>query len=544
MKYIRRKILLTLIVFFAAFFYYYIKLPALNIHSRGFWGFAILIFVIALVASLITSMDYSGIPRMQFPIVHLYGKRRTIVWALGIATVALILTFTVGSILSSPVFNAEKYRNLIQIKNGDFQKDIQQISYSEIPILDKDSAKIIGNRKMGSMVEYISQFEVCDNYSQINYKNKPVRVTPLRYGNILKWFTNQKQGIPAYIQIDMATQDAKCVKLSQGMKYTEADHFNRNIYRYLRFRYPTYIFGDLNFEIDENGTPVYVCPVKDYTIGLFGGETVSKVVIVNTITGENTCYDVDKVPSWVDRVYSAGLLLSYYNYYGSLKHGYWNSVLSQKDCLKTTDGYNYIALANDVWVYTGITSVGKDQSNVGFILMNQRTGETRYYSVPGATENSAMRSAEGKIQQMKYTATFPLFLNILNKPTYFICLKDSGGLVKQYAMVNIEKYTIVAIGSTIPECEKDYEKQLKQNSLLSDSESQAANATNMGKIAQISQAVIDGNSHFYLILQGSDKIYDVNVANCLDVIRYKVGDTIKLEYTEGDSSNTVLKILP
>ena len=78
--------------------------------------------------------------------------------------------------------------------------------------------------------------------------------------------------------------------------------------------------------------------------------------------------------------------------------------------LKTTDGYNYLALEDDVWVYTGITSVSGDRSNVGFILMNQRTMETRYYSCAGAEEYSAMESAEGQVQNLKYQATFPLVI--------------------------------------------------------------------------------------------------------------------------------------
>ena len=154
-------------------------------------------------------------------------------------------------------------------------------------------------------------------------------------------------------------------------------------------------------------------------------------------------------PEWIDRAYSADLLVQLFDYYGTLKHGFFNSVLSQKDCLKTTDGYNYLALEDDVWMYTGVTSVNGDQSNVGFVLSNQRTMETKYYTVEGATESSAMSSAEGQVQNLKYTATFPLLLNISGEPTYFIALKDDAGLVKKYAMVNVQKYQIVAIGDKI-----------------------------------------------------------------------------------------------
>ena len=74
------------------------------------------------------------------------------------------------------------------------------------------------------------------------------------------------------------------------------------------------------------------CPVKKYNIGLFGGTTIGRVVLCNAITGETKDYAVEDVPQWVDRVYSADLLVELYNYHGTLKHGFFNSVLGQKDC--------------------------------------------------------------------------------------------------------------------------------------------------------------------------------------------------------------------
>lgn len=536
------KVAAVLLVLLIGSIYYYIELPALNIHEPGFWGFVIVVSLLLFIVTILPALKIGGARPIDLERGSLWGIRKFLSRFFFWLTIGLFVIYIGGSILSSEIVNAGKYHDLIQIQDGNFNQDIEQISYNEIPLLDKDSAALVGNRKMGTMVEYVSQFEVSPDYTQINYKNKPVRVTPLQYGNWLKWFTNQSEGIPAYICIDMATQNAECVKLSQGMKYTESDHFNRNIHRYLRFRYPTYMFDTLNFELDENGTPVYICPVKDYTIGLFGGETISKVVIVNAVTGEHKEYDVKDVPRWVDRVYSSDLLVSYYDYYGTLKHGFWNSILSQKDCMKTTDGYNYIALDDDVWVYTGVTSAGQDQSNVGFVLMNQRTGQTKYYQISGATEHSAMSSAEGKVQNLKYEATFPLLMNIAGKPTYFICLKDSAGLVKQYAMVNIEKYTVVAIGSTVAACEKDYIQQLKDNDIVKEEEEKKETKTVSGKILRMTDAVVDGNSHFYLVLEGSDAIYDASITNVMDVVRYQIGDEITLEYEEGEKSNSVVKI--
>ena len=432
--------------------YYYVTLPAINIHASEFWMYLVVLVILAAVVFI----RKKNLNRYD------WKESKGLKVILGILAV-LVIAYVAGSVLSSPIVNAKKYQELLTVKNGEFTKDIEELSFDQIPLLDKDSAELLGDRKMGSMVDMVSQFEVDELYSQINYQDQPVRVSPLKYASVIKWFTNMREGIPAYIKIDMATQNTELVKLEKGMKYTTSDHFNRNIYRHLRFKYPTYIFNDLSFEVDEEGTPYWVCPVKKYNIGLFGGVTVDRVVLCNAVTGETVDYKVKDVPQWVDRVYSADLLVQLYDYYGTLKHGFFNSVLSQKDCLETTDGYNYLALNDDVWMYTGVTSVNGDQSNVGFVLANQRTMETKYYKVEGATESSAMSSAEGQVQNLKYQATFPLLLNIAGEPTYFVALKDDAGLVKKYAMVNVQKYQIVAIGDSVSQCQENYNELLLKN---------------------------------------------------------------------------------
>lgn len=534
MKKFLKTLIVVLVLLFIAFIYYYIALPAINIHSPGFWFFIIagLLLVSIIIGLSTANVDKNGhrIPGPMF-------KNNFFKIAMTISGV-IIIVFILGSILSSPIINADKYQSLLTISERDFNEDIKEISYDEIPILDKDSAALLGSRKMGSIVEYVSQFEISNNYTQINYQGKPVRVTPLKYGGFIKWLTNRKEGIPAYLRIDMTTQEVDLIKLEKGIKYSESEHFGRNIYRHLRFNYPTYIFDTINFEIDDEGTPYWICPTKDYTIGLFGGQMVGHVVLVNAITGEHIDYTVEDTPEWIDRVYSAELLINLYDYYGTLKHGYLNSVFGQKDALKTTDGYNYLALDDDVWVYTGVTSVSRDESNVGFVLMNQRTAETRYYPISGAEEYSAMASAEGQVQHLGYKATFPLLLNIGGEPTYFIALKDAAGLVKKYAMVNIEQYNIVAIGDSVNQCEKMY-TELMQSSGIS-----VTDVTSLpkisGRIMKIAEGVMDGNSHYFILLDSSTEIFDVEVVEFIDIIKYNVGDLVTFTYSKGANANTVV----
>lgn len=531
MKNFKVKLGVVLAVIALAAVYYYVSLPALNIHSSDLWMFLIVLVIIIAVLYIKKKKP------SRYEMKELKGVK--VITALFVLVVGAYL---IGTLLSSPIVNAKKYQQLLNVREGEFTKDIEELSFDQIPLLDKESAMILGNRKMGSMVDMVSQFEVDDWYSQINYQDRPVRVSPLRYASLIKWFTNQKEGIPAYIKIDMATQNTELVKLKDGMKYTTSDHFNRNIYRHLRFRYPTYIFNELSFEVNDEGVPYWVCPVKKYNIGLFGGVTIGRVVLCNAITGETEDYAIQDVPEWIDRAYSADMLVELYDYYGSLKHGYFNSVLGQRDCLKTTTGYNYLAIDDDVWVYTGVTSVSGDQSNVGFVLMNQRTMETKFYAIEGATEDSAMSSAEGQVQNLKYKATFPLLLNISGEPTYFIALKDDAGLVKKYAMVNVQKYQIVAIGDTVSECEEVYTDLMYENGIKVVAEDTREIQTITAKITKIAQGVIGGNSHYYVMLEGSEEIFDVSVVDFIDIIKYNVGDEVTVEYKQGEECNTVLSL--
>ena len=533
------------VVFIVAFIYYYVTLPAINLHSAGFWSFLLVglgaIIVVVAVKGMVKPdhIIENNMINLDFKSMKFSKLLKFLIGLL----IALIIIYIGGSILSSTFVNAKKYQSLLNIEERNFTDDIKEVDFNTIPLLDKDSAALLGNRKMGSMVDMVSQFEVSSDYTQINYKDNPVRVTPLVYASPIKWLTNQREGIPAYILINMTNQNTECVKLDQGIKYSKSEYFNRNLYRHLRFQYPTYIFDDqISFEIGDDDVPYWICPVKKFNIGLFGGQTVGRVVICNAITGECQDYAVEDVPQWVDKVYSAELLINLYDYSGILKHGYWNSVLGQKDCLQSTNGYNYIALDDDVWVYTGITSVSGDQSNVGFVLMNQRTMETRYYKVEGAIEDSAMSSAEGQIQNLGYQSTFPLLLNIANEPTYFMALKDDAGLVKKYAMVNVQKYQWVAIGDTVKECEKQYVQLLNTNGIVSEAAADMKTVT--GKITSIAPVVLEGNTHYYVCVSGSEDIFNIDMTNVdlISIVKYHEGDMITLGYNEEYGLNSVIKI--
>ena len=392
---------------------------------------------------------------------------------------------------------------------------------------------------MGEMVDYVSQFEVDESYEQINYQDTPYRVTPLEYSNIIKWFTNRSDGLPAYIRVNMVTQESEVVKLDEGMKYSKSEHFGRKIQRHLRANYPTFMFDSLAFEINDKGIPYWIAPVYNYDIGLFGGKDITGAVLVNAINGDHQYYDIKDVPEWVDRVYPSELIISQLENYGKYTNGFFNTIFSQKGVLQPTSGYNYVALNDDVYLYTGLTSVSNDASNVGFAMINLRTKEGKFYDIPGAEEYSAMSSAEGQVQNLKYKATFPILINAGGQPTYFLSLKDDANLVKKYAFVSVENYQIVATGDSVVEAEQAYYALLEANGKTTDSnEYQSTELT--GTISAISEAVVDGNSTYYFTLDGNDTIF-ISLSNRLPLA--KAGDTVTIEYVNSkDESEVITKI--
>ncbi len=509
--------------------YFYVKLPALNMHSPDFYLFVYLLCIVYCGCNIfVTGYKASGVKEY---FKHLLKKCTVPV----VVAAAFLAISAIGGLAGSVIFRAKTYAELLPMQEGDFSKEVKELKWDQIPMLDADSANTLANKKMGELSDLVSQFEVDGASAQINYQDRPVRATYLNYGGLIKWFNNRSEGIPAYLLIDMVTQEVSVQRLEEGMKYSPSEPLNRNIDRYLRFHYPTKMFYDVNFEVDDEGVPYWCATTVTNTIGLFGGTDVTGAVLVNAVTGESRFYEIGDVPSWVDRVCSADLILQQYDYYGMYQGGFWNSVLGQSGCTKTTTGYNYIAMDDDVWVYTGITSVGGDESNLGFILVNQRTKEARYYACAGANEQAGMNSAQGAVQQYSYQATFPILLNIGNEPTYFMALKDASQLVKMYAMVNVSQYQIVATGTTVEECQENYMQQLVKSGIAEEEKAPEVKTSEVtGRVAEMRSAVMDGDTYYFIRLAEQPVYYLVNGREYPVATILNIEDMVTIQYEDGD----------
>ena len=529
-------LLITAAVGFA---YFYVSLPAINPQSGDFYSFLLLlclVYTISVFALSVKPADDNVVrtPKEKLKEWFQFVKRSCL--PVLILFAAIVAVAIVGQIISMPIFRASAYRALLTVQTGDFAADVAQISFDEIPTLDRSSAEFLGDRQMGTLSDMVSQFEYSGDSTQINYQGRPVRVAPIAYADLIKWFTNRGSGLPAYVVVDMVTQEATVTRLSEGMKYSFSEPLNRNIMRHLRFNYPTMMFATPEFEIDEEGHPFWIAPRVVKRIGLFGGVDIQGAVLVDAVTGQ--CQYYEEVPNWVDTLYVPELIMQQYDYYGTLIHGFINSILGQKDVTQTTSGYNYIAMNDDVYMYTGVTSANADQSNLGFLLTNQRTKETHFYTAPGATESAAMASARGVVQDLGYDATFPLLLNIAGEPTYFIPLKDAANLVKTYAMVNVARYDIVAIGDTVPVCEQKYIQMLTDKGVTQTEDLPQTEAE--GEVAEIRTAVIEGNSYYFIRLEGKEVFYSISAAQNRDVVTLNENDTVSIQFAvppEGSESS-------
>lgn len=527
----KRKIIDLVVTLVYSLVLYYFVLPPINLTSPSFWIYVLFIVAFYLFVSLCTfSVNKVDIIINRKRVHDKFSFKKYIIIIL--STILISLFIIVLNIINTPLFMSKSYYERISISDGDFNEDVSAVDFNKLALLDEESSLKLGDRVMGQMTDLVSQFDVSELYTQINYKDSIIRVTPLEYSGLIKYFTNHKEGVPGYITVNSVTGESNLIRLEQGMKYMPSGIFSEDLYRKLRFEYPTEIFGEIVFEIDEEGNPYWIAQTLKYkAVGM--KKEVSGVVILNPITGESTKYNVGDVPTWVDHVYSAHLIIEQVNDWGRYKNGFLNSLFGQKEVVMTTEGYNYLAMNDDIYLYTGITSVVADESNIGFILTNLRTKETKFYSVAGAEEYSAMDSAKGAVQQMNYTSTFPLIINLNNKPTYLMSLKDNAGLVKMYAFVDYADYQKVVVTDSSEGILKAAQNYLGGDITPTDTKEAEI------KINSINTAVIDGTTYYYL---KANNIYRASIKANEKVLPFiKVGDTIKVTYKEGNI-NEIIKI--
>ena len=514
----------------------YLLCPAINVQNPGLW---VMVAVLALVFILVTRLCHAtgnvlrvlrtGGNRVQLSV----GKMSK----LYLIPLAILLLLGLCGLIGSEMFNAKTYADVLTVTESDFATDLSEsVGTDSIALMDTASAQMLGDREIGSLSHVVSQYDVAEAYTQIDYQGKPIKVAPLEYAGFFKWSSNRQSGATGYVTVDPVSMSASFVE-SEGMKYIPSAYFGEDAVRHMWSQYPTLMLENLHFEIDESGKPYYVASIVKKSIFLFGGKTVSGCVVMDPVSGECTRYDLEEIPRWVDVVFDGYLICDQYNWHGLYQNGWFNSLFAKKGCKQVTTystvdaegneidsaDFGYVAKDGDIWIYTGITSVNGDSSNIGFLLANERTGESRFYPVAGADEKSAMHAAEGEVQEKRYQASFPSLINVEGEPTYIMVLKDSGGLVKLYAAVNVEQYNLVATDATLEGCLNGYKKLIADEGVQDD---QVVNTIPQTlTIAAMQHIVIDGNTYIYLA-DAEGNLYRAKAADHEEMLLLKEGDTV------------------
>lgn len=535
---------------------FYVMLPPLNWHAPAFWKFLALSVGPLLVLLIVFSFTKRQIDSFQNwrstfhnkNVVNLSREQKrwgTICKASILALIFVVVFPSAATLVTSRIFHAKEFSQRIEPKDVDFS-EVPQVDFKKTPIIDRDSSIRLGDKVMGNMTEWVSQFDVSNEYTQISYKDSVYRVTPLTYNGFIKYFKNKSGGVPAYITVDSTSGKTQLVKLKDlgldGMKYVPSAYFNNNLSRHLRFQYPTEIFGEPSFEIDEEGKPWYICTTYTYS-GVGNKKRVSGAVFLDPITGDSTKYDTKHIPSWADRIYPESLVVEELDDNGSLKKGFWNSQFGQSGVIVTSEGYNYLEKNGDIWLYSGLTSANADESNLGFVLVNLRTHEAMKIATAGANEKSAMKSAQSEVKNYGYQSTFPLLINIKGNPVYLMSLKDNG-LIKMYATVSAVDYQKVATVYTDEGLDALFKKTL--NLLGSGSEdtiSKDSLKTADITVAGVEKVNVDGNTMYYIQSEKGD-IYKIGFTTKYEnqLVFLKNGAKLKISYIDAEGIKTIKEL--
>lgn len=513
----------TIVAAFLYWLVYYITLPTLSLaYLDGFIyiGIGIIIIIALIVWWLLLSKEF-----------------KKSLYAIPITVIALFIILVGGAIAGSALFNSDSMYNQIgTIDKKSFKDDVVEIDTSQIPIVDIQLADKLADKKLGDEMALGSKVEVGEFTNKQQVNGKLVYVAPLDHRSFWKWNAN-KSGTPGYVVVSATNMnDVQLVKEVDGkelkIKYSESAYFSDNLKRKIRSKgFKNVGLTEYSFELDDDGNPFWVVTTYKNTT-LWGNGEATGVVICDPQTGKCEWYSVKDAPEWVDIIQPEEFVKKQIQNYGKYVHGVFN--FSETDELSMTEHMTTVYNDGDCYYYTGMSSVGKDNGTVGFIMVDTRDKSVKFYKMAGATEEAAMKSAEGKVQNMGYSATEPIPLNVSGIPTYFCTLKDNEGLVKQYSLLNIEDYSIVAVGDSIAEAKRSYINAMNNVGVKVDfGDGEVYGYTKEGIVSRIGSNIENGETYYYFILDNdTTKLYLASYTVSEELPITREGDNVKVSYLD------------
>lgn len=515
--------------------------------SAAFYAMAVTVYVVAWAIMKLGGLRLvrdGDNPHVKVVNVEFGGGKKKFPKTAIVILAAVWIFFGGVSLFSSVLFNVNAYKNqLTEPIVGEFTEDIQPVDLENVPVVDQELAYKLAVKKLGENSSVGSQAHIDINTVTIQQVDgKLMWVAPLHHSGLFKWFANL-DGSPGYITVsasdpqDVEYREDYKIKIQPGSAYLMDD-----LERHTRFNAALFTgITDYSFEIDDDGNPYWIVTTYKNRRG-FSLPEASGIVLVNAQTGDCQKYALKDVPEWVDRVQPEDFVINQINNRGEYVHGFLN--FSNKDKFTTSEGHIIVYNDGRCYLFTGLTSVGADDSTIGFIMVDMVTKETYQYKLGGgATEEAAQKSANGKVQQYGYQASFPLIINLNNAPTYFMPLKDNEGLIKQYAFVSVKNYQLVGVGETIGDAERDYMRALQSSgdNTIRPGDTTTEEQTLEGTVLRIAQEQSDGDTRYKFLLDTGDGVIFVSAAKVSDELALtQAGDRVKVTFSgPADAVTTV-----
>lgn len=524
-----KKLSVLFVMFIAAIFILYTGMPVL---AYGFWGVPV---ALAALTGIWIAFNMTLIPQMKGE-VQTFQVQPNSKTPVIILFVLFLYAAVLPIVTSSPFLRTSEYRNLIgEVEIGEsLSNHMPPIALSQIRVVDQSLANILGDKVLGAQPALGSQVRLGTFHIQ-KVKNELYWVAPLLHSGFFMWYQNEL-GTNGYVMVNASNErDVKLVQESGGkkvrIKYQSEGYFSDFLERHLYLSgYYNVGLTDYSFEINDDGAPYWVVTKYKKKIGFYGEDAVG-IVLVNTETGKCEEYGMGNVPAWVDRIQPEAFIEKQLNDWGRFVKGYWN--FSNESKLQTTQDLTLVyGEDNKSYWYTGLTSVGADEATVGFVLVDTRTKKSVWYKQSGATELAAQKSARGKVQEKRFSASQPVPYNINNIPTYVMTLKDDGGLVKMFAMVAIEDYTIVGVGNTLSETLMAYKNAFNMAGNKINVKGNSRKLILNSIVNRINSDIKNGNSFYYFTVAGRENIFigSSQISNELPVTLK--GDSISISFDD------------
>ena len=528
----KKKAWIFLVITLLVLLYVFVEAPTLSplyLDGAIFWAMLITIYVGLNALMKIGEFSFDAEKTQPGQVPFSFSARQKFPKLSAVIIAVPWILIVVVMILCSVFFQWKAYRDQLgepEIKK--FDNEVQAIDVAQIPIVDENLALQLAQKKLGERPALGSQVALYSATIQM-VDGELVWVVPLYHSGFFKWLTNLS-GTPGYIVVSATnTNDVRYVEVYK-IKYHPGSYLLFDITRKVRFG-PGLMTGitDYSFELDDEGQPYWAISTYKNSRG-FSLPEADGIILLNATTGQMDRYGMDEVPEWVDRVQPEDFVLTQIANRGNYVHGIFN--FANKDKYRPSEGHNIVYNNGRCYLFTGLTSVGSDDSAIGFIMVDMVTKEPIMYEMSGATEEAAQRSAEGRVQDLKYRATFPIILNIDSQPTYFMTLKDNIGLIKQYAFVSVTNYSTVGTGESVSAAMRDYENKLRSDGVTTIGKLGGVVEQLEGTILRISGEYSGGNTVYkFLLSEKPDILFIAESTAGAELALTQPNDKIQVEYS-------------